>query len=218
MSAVSNRRILEAMVDGRIIIEPFRKDYLSTSSYDVCLGENYYREQQPELTDSIFNIYNPDHVARVWGVSMVADTVGGSLPSSFDAKGLSAKDRVIVLSPGETILAHTQEFIGGRRDVTTMMKARSSLGRSFITVCKCAGWGDVGYVNRWTMEITNVSKHYHIPLIVGEPIAQIVFFDAPGTDGDYSDKGNYQTTQSLKALQENWSPESMLPRTKRKNV
>ena len=24
-----------------------------------------------------------------------------------------------------------------------MMKARSSLGRNFIEVCKCAGWGDV---------------------------------------------------------------------------
>jgi hypothetical protein len=33
--------------------------------------------------------------------------------------------------------------------VTTMMKARSSLGRNFIEICKCAGWGDVGYINRW---------------------------------------------------------------------
>ena len=47
------------------------------------------------------------------------------------------------LHPGETILAHTQEFIGGRECVTTMMKARSSLGRVFVAVCKCAGWGDV---------------------------------------------------------------------------
>lgn len=31
-----------------------------------------------------------------------------------------------------------------RKTVTTMMKARSSMGRNFIEVCKCAGWGDIG--------------------------------------------------------------------------
>jgi hypothetical protein len=58
-----------------------------------------------------------------------------------------------------------------------MMKARSTWGRNFITVCKCAGWGDVGYVNRWTMEIANSSRNKHIPLVVGRRIAQIVFFE-----------------------------------------
>jgi hypothetical protein len=40
---------------------------------------------------------------------------------------------------GKTILGHTNEFLGGRGSVTTMMKARSSMGRNFIEVCKCAG-------------------------------------------------------------------------------
>lgn len=60
------------------------------------------------------------------------------------------------------------------------MKARSSLGRNFIEICKCAGWGDVGYVNRWTMEITNNSRYYTIPLVVGRRVAQIVFFETEG--------------------------------------
>jgi deoxycytidine triphosphate deaminase len=88
-------------------------------------------------------------------------------------------------STGETILAHTNEFIGGRETVTTMMKARSSMGRNFIEVCKCAGWGDIGYVNRWTMEITNNSRFYSIPLVVGRRIAQIVFFDSEGRSFNY---------------------------------
>ena len=94
------------------------------------------------------------------------------------------------------------QYIGGRETVTTMMKARSSMGRNFIAVCKasadlffcnlffvsnhcyqCAGWGDIGYINRWTMEITNNSRYYSIPLVVGRRIAQIVFFDSDGTDG-----------------------------------
>ena len=55
-------------------------------------------------------------------------------------ENVDASDRVIFLKPGETILGHTNEFIGGRKTVTTMMKARSSMGRNFIEVCKCAGW------------------------------------------------------------------------------
>ena len=214
MSAVSNKRVKDAMADGRIVIEPFNPSYLSTSSYDVCLGRYYYREQRPEFDANVFNIYNQEHVKRIWGEPQEAMLV--QRQSKFLSSGFQPSDRVILLAPGETILAHTEEFIGGRVDVTTMMKARSSLGRSFITVCKCAGWGDVGYINRWTMEITNVSAHYHIPLLAGERIAQIVFFDAPETEGDYADVGNYQTTTNIDELRAAWKPESMLPRTKRK--
>lgn len=93
-----------------------------------------------------------------------------------------------------------------------MMKARSSMGRNFIEVCKCAGWGDIGYVNRWTMEITNNSRHYSIPLVVGRRIAQIVFFDSDGTVGDYADSGKYQTSKDLEEVKANWTPYSMLPK------
>jgi dCTP deaminase len=117
------------------------------------------------------------------------------------------------LEPGETILAHTSEFIGGKNHITTMMKARSSMGRNFIEVCKCAGWGDVGYVNRWTMEITNNSRHYAIPLIVGRRIAQIVFFETGHIiNNDYSSSGKYQTHQDMKKMKKEWNPSSMLPK------
>ena len=118
-----------------------------------------------------------------------------------------------MLAPGETILAHTQEFIGGRDHITTMMKARSSLGRSFISVCKCAGWGDVGYVNRWTMEIQNTSARYYIPLVVGRRIAQIVFFETgPIVGADYAATGKYAASTKLSELKKTWKPEMMLPR------
>ena len=94
-----------------------------------------------------------------------------------------------------------------------MMNARSSLGRNFINVCKCAGWGDVGYVNRWTMEISNASQHYIIPLVVGRRIAQLVFFETgPIVGGDYSATGKYQTSTKMGELKKQWRPEMMLPR------
>ena len=91
---------------------------------------------------------------------------------------------VIPVRPGDTILAHTIEIVGGRNGFTTSMRARSSIGRSCMSVCKCAGVGDVGYIARWTMEITNHS-HATIELPVGLRVAQILFYEVGETDIRY---------------------------------
>lgn len=214
--ALSDKKILEAMKEGSVIIEPFVRENLATSSYDVTLGEWYYREQpHSKYHHKIYNIYNKDHIDHVWGKKPYRAEVAKEAFKKYNLewKGISPEDKIIFLEPGETILAHTNEYIGGRDHVTTMMKARSSLGRSFIEVCKCAGWGDVGYVNRWTMEITNNSHNYSIPLIVGRRIAQIIFFETGPIEGaDYSKKGKYASSTSLSALKKMWKPDMMLPR------
>ena len=213
--ALSDRRVLDRMKDGSVIIEPFVRKNLATSSYDVTLGEWYFREQQPQRYRNLYNIYDKRDTDAVWGTQPEkAESAKKALAHfNIDWTGIKPTDRVILLEPGETILAHTNEFIGGKGDVTTMMKARSSLGRSFIEVCKCAGWGDVGYVNRWTMEITNNSRHYLIPLVVGRRIAQIVFFETgPILGADYAAGGKYQTSSDMRALKKSWRPELMLPR------
>ena len=82
-----------------------------------------------------------------------------------------------------------------------------------MEVCKCAGCGDVGYFNRWTMEITNNSTHHAVILVVGKPIAQIIFFRTGEIEGgDYHTNGNYQHSNLLYCLKKDWKPESMLPK------
>ncbi|MDB5238503.1 MAG: hypothetical protein JWM46_773 [Candidatus Kaiserbacteria bacterium] len=203
------------MKEGSIVIEPFERKNLATSSYDVTLGEYFFTEEPPEHFENVFNIYNKDHVDRVWGTKARKAKKAKEVFSKydFDWKGIHPDEQVILMAPGETILAHTNEFIGGREHITTMMKARSSLGRSFISVCKCAGWGDVGYTNRWTMEITNSSNRYYIPLVVGRRIAQIIFFETgPILETNYAAAGKYQSGDSIPQLKKNWKPEMMLPR------
>lgn len=214
--ALSDKRILEEMKNGNVVIQPFDRANLATSSYDVTLGEYYFREQPTKYNHSLYNIWSKSHMEHVWG----ADNVQRAEPAkeafkkyNFKWEGIRPDDKVILLRSGETILAHTNEFIGGRNTVTTMMKARSSLGRNFIEVCKCAGWGDVGYVNRWTMEITNNSTNYLIPLVVGRRIAQIIFFETgPILKSDYTTKGKYQSTDDIAKLKKQWRPEMMLPK------
>ncbi len=203
------------MKEGSVIIEPFDRRNLATSSYDVTLGEFFFAEQPPAHFENLFNIYDKSHVDRVWGTEPKKAKTAKEMfkKYNFEWNGIAPEDKIILLAPGETILGHTQEFIGGREHVTTMMKARSSLGRSFISVCKCAGWGDVGYTNRWTMEIQNTSARYYIPLVVGRRIAQIVFFETGPIEGaDYCANGKYTSSTKISELKKSWQPEMMLPR------
>ena len=212
--ALSDKKILEEMKKGDIIISPFNPKNLATSSYDLTLGEYFFSEQPPKHFQNIFNIYEKEDIDHVWGTKPKRAVAASEVFKDYKFKfgNIKPTDKVILLAPGETILAHTNEFIGGKNHITTMMKARSSLGRSFIEVCKCAGWGDVGYINRWTMEITNNSSHYHIPLVVGRRIAQLIFFETgPILSKDYSTSGKYQTDADIKKLIANWNPLSMLP-------
>ncbi len=215
---LSNTAIRRHLRLGNIVIEPFREENLGTASYDVTLGPWFFRERRPSEGIGVYNYYDKEHVDRVWGsepqcaapASLYAEERG------LELRGIDPEDLVIWLDPGETVLCHTEEFIGGRGGVVTaMMKARSSLGRNFIEVCKCAGWGDVGYVSRWTMEATNNSRFYAVPLVVGRRIAQMVFFEVEtieNVESDYTKSGKYQSLTDVAELKRTWKPEMMLPK------
>jgi dCTP deaminase len=193
--ALCDREIREELKLGNIIYHPLIESNIQVNSIDVTLGENYYREITPATSPAIYNIWDRDDVKDVWKL--------------YEAIN-SGNDKVIWIKPGERILAHTVEFIGGKNGLTTMMKARSSMNRAFISVCMCAGLGDSYYTNRWTLEITNHSRYYTIPLIVGRRVAQIIFFRTGKTETEYN--GKYQGTTDMNKLISEWSPESMLPK------
>lgn len=77
-------------------------------------------------------------VKRVWGECHEAERHidWTNRTGNHKLENIADDDMIIWIKPGETILGHTQQFIGGRKKVTTMMKARSSMGRNFIEVCK----------------------------------------------------------------------------------
>lgn len=177
---LSDKRILEERAAGNIVIEPFERRQLGTNSYDVRLGAWYFL---------------PNH--NMISVSFI-DAAQARL---FWGEPQEARDGVITIRPGDTILAHTEEVIGGQKGFTTSMRARSSIGRSCLSVCKCAGVGDVGYISHWTMEITNHS-HAAVVLPVGLRVAQILFYEVGETLAEY--QGKY-------GVRDGWTPQDMLP-------
>ncbi len=178
---LSDKRILEEVQTGNIVIEPFERRQLGTNSYDVRLGPWYYLPNHNMISVSFTDEAQSQ---EFWG----------------DAQ--HAHEGMIAIRPGDTILAHTEEVIGGCNGYTTSMRARSSIGRSCLSVCKCAGVGDVGYISHWTMEITNHS-HALVTLPVGLRVAQILFYQVGETLGEYH--GKY-------GVREGWTPADMLPK------
>jgi dCTP deaminase len=224
-SLLSRPAILEHRGKG-VIIHPFIDNHLKTASYDVRIGQYFYkRKATSETHEPMFNPYDSEAVKRHFGHFHTAESarcIVGYQETPHFWKGIEPDDLVILLQPGEMILGHTDEYIGGTKDPQTNrcflaeMKARSSVGRMGLEVCRCAGWGDVGYVNRWTMEIVNTSNS-PVPIIVGMRIAQMKFYEVdPVADEDLYgadvNRDHYQVSIDLEQLQKNWKPELMLPR------
>lgn len=218
MAVLSKPDILKHYKAGNIVISPFNLSNLANTSYDVRLGSAFYRQSSMKHIQTVNPFYQKSiekMYSKVEEAVAIKDIKSGLNPFY----NLKDSDRVILVAPNETILAHTIEFIGGKNGtkelpaVTSEMRARSSIGRIGVAVCKCAGWGDVGYINRWTMEITNFSTAV-IPLPVGIRIAQIIFHSVtPIQENDtYAKKGKYQTTGDLEKIKKNWLPSDMLPK------
>jgi dCTP deaminase len=187
-SAILNDKDIRRELDSGGIVYRHpdgRLPHIGNCSIDVTLGNYYFVEKEGS------------HTVNPW---VEGQTIWNPIPNYAC--------REIVLHPGHSILAHTHEYIGGRGNIAMMMKARSSLGRTGITVCRDAGLGDIGYINRWTMEMTNSSRHC-IVLPVGKRVAQITFLYSNHT---WSYSGKYQRATSIDDIIAHWSAEDMLPK------
>lgn len=211
----SNLEIISAIKRGHIVVRPFNPDNVNTASYDVTLGEYFWRTEPSRHTVDL-NPFDQVSVSDYFSRKPQRAIPHREWIRQHNRQpftNIPLSHPIIVLAPGERILAHTHEFIGIKPPGTTSMQARSTWGRLGIQVCEDAGWGDSGFINRWTMEIHNGNEHVHVPLPIGERVAQIIFFHTGPVEGTYAkDTGKYQSGDDLEKLINSWRPEDMLPR------
>ena len=139
---LSDKKILEHMESGDILIEPFRPECLGTNSYDVHLGKTLalYKDR-------------------------VLDARQHNVIEYFDIP-----DEGIVLAPGTLYLGVTEEYTETHNSVP-FLEGKSSVGRLGIDIHATAGKGDVGFCNFWTLEIScvqpvRVYAHMHIAQLI----------------------------------------------------
>ena len=219
MGVYSNTDIKAAVNDGTIVCVPFNEAHVSEASLDFTLGHYFYKQEYSE-DSRVYNPFDKIEVDRYFKGPLQAmphkqwcDENGYQLFNN-----IPEDHPIIVLRPGERILAHTHEFVGIRaHGGACEVKSRSSWGRNGVAICFDAGWIDPGYVNRITLEVYNLNQHESVVLPVGERVGQLIFHHTGPVEGDYSDgrdgmSGKYQHTDDLDELIRTWSPIQMLPR------
>ncbi len=122
---LTDRKILEEIGKGTIVITPFDRKFLGTNSYDVHLGHH-------------LAVYRSDILdARV----------------NNDVDYFVIPEEGLILLPHRLYLGVTQEYTETHAHVP-FLEGKSSVGRLGIDIHATAGKGDVGFCNTWTLEIS----------------------------------------------------------------
>ena len=152
--------IYKQIQQGNISITPFNYANLGVNSYDVTLAPELKVYLSPVLDMRYLNL----------------------------TRSIAIPEEGFVLQPGEFYLGSTNE-IAGAKGFIPMYEGRSSLARLGIKSHFSAGFGDIGFVGSWTLEIA-VQKPVRIyPNI---RIGQVYFQKGEGQIECYDGKYNYQ--------------------------
>ena len=122
---LSDKKILEAIETGQIVVEPFRRECLGTNSYDVHLSKFLAVYENHELDAKQHNTI----------------------------KEVVIPEEGFVIQPGILYLGVTEEYTETHHSVP-FLEGKSSVGRLGIDIHATAGKGDVGFCNTWTLEIS----------------------------------------------------------------
>lgn len=122
---LSDKKILEEIKAGNILIEPFSRENLGTNSYDVHLGKWLGIYENDILDAKEHNKINLHEIL----------------------------DDGFILLPSKLYLGVTEEYTETRNYVP-FLEGKSSIGRLGIDIHSTAGKGDAGFCNTWTLEIS----------------------------------------------------------------
>jgi len=149
----SDRSIREAIVSGRIGIDPFDPAMVQPSSIDLRCDPN-------------FRVFENHKYA----------VIDPKAPQGDLTTGVTAtEDSPFILHPGEFVLGATLESIGLGDDVVARLEGKSSLGRLGLLIHSTAGFIDPGFQGQVTLELSNVAN-LPITIYPGMKIGQISFY------------------------------------------
>jgi len=140
---LTSKDIATAVDCGDIIINPFDPAQLGPNSYDLRLSTHVAVYKNPHLDAAVEPAINRFEI---------------------DKCGL-------LLEPGKLYLMCTQETTGSNVYVSGI-EGRSSIGRLGISIHATAGFGDVGFLGTWTLEVSCIQP---VRVYANMRICQIFF-------------------------------------------
>ena len=122
---LSDKKILEEIEKGTIVIKPFDVKNMGGNSYDVHLSKYFAKYKNKTLDAKKHN----------------------------KVKHFEIPKQGYVLKPKELYLCTTMEYTETHKHVP-FLEGKSSTGRLGIDIHATAGKGDVGFCGYWTMEMS----------------------------------------------------------------
>ncbi|NNM53237.1 MAG: dCTP deaminase [Spirochaetales bacterium] len=159
--------ILKERDAGNIVIDPFDIGQLNPNSYNIRLGPRImtYNRGSLDLREK-----NPETSVQ-------------EIPEAG-----------FLLEPERLYLAETLEWTE-TYNLVPKIEGRSSVGRLGLFIHVTAGFGDVGFRGRWTLELFAIQP---IRVYAGEKIGQISYLRTSGPCGSWYN-GKYQNAQGVQA-------------------
>jgi len=152
----------------RIIISPFNPKYVGPNSYDLTLAQTL------KCYTIGRNLLDESQIA------------GGFLDPKVQnetVRHLIPEDGIILL-PNQLYLGHTVETAGSDYYIPCI-EGRSSIARLGVQIHMTAGFGDVGFIGQWTLEI---QVAHPVKLYAGMRVCQIYFQPIVGEFDLYNGK------------------------------
>jgi dCTP deaminase len=162
---LSGKSIEKEVNNGTIIIDPWNESRLNPNSYNLRLDSKLY-------------IYPPQHVLNT--------------RKKYNLEFMQCKEipsQGYILKPGILYLGSTIEYAGSTKYIPCI-EGRSSVARVGLSVHLSAGFGDIGFVGRWTLELSVVQP---LRIYAGIEICQIMFYSIEGDYNLYN--GRYPANQ-----------------------
>lgn len=155
---LGSKAIQENILDGNIVIDPWDEERLNPNSVDLTLG--------PTMLAVGEGVLDPRAETAVEEIEPVSGR--------------------FFLRPGVIYLGSTAEYTK-TFGLVPCLEGKSSFARLGVSIHTSAGFGDVGFCGRWTLEILVVQPTF---LYVGDPICQIYYHNVVGQGKLYN--GHYQ--------------------------
>jgi dCTP deaminase len=170
---LTDKRILEEIGKGTILIEPYDRVCLGTNSYDVHLGKHLAIYEDAVLDAKKHN----------------------------QIKHFEIPEEGFVLQPGTLYLGVTLEYTETHAHVP-FLEGKSSMGRLGIDIHATAGKGDVGFCNHWTLEISCIQPvRIYAGMPVGQLIYFVVDGDIENAYNKKSNaKYNQRSTKPMESM------------------
>ncbi len=173
-STLTGAEIVRQIIMGNIEIDGFDFKNLNPNSYNLTLG-------------NVIKTYNPVHSSSNKNDRTQYLDIFKENPYNEYEFG----DEGFALVPGKIYIATTNERTFTNKFIPKI-DGRSSIGRLGIMVHLTAGYGDIGFNGKWTLEIAVIQPIIIYPNI---PICQISF-NTPSGDTSIQYKGRYQNQDS----------------------